>query len=61
LAIIFLIPYHNKNLLVLVEENNQGYDQYFNLVKINSNEDLSKSWIYLDDVNVKEEGNFAFF
>ncbi len=52
---------HSKNLLVLVEENNQGYDQYFNLVKIDSKEALSKSWVYLDSVQVKKEGNFAVF
>jgi MiaB-like tRNA modifying enzyme len=52
---------YSKNLLVLVEENNQGYDQYFNLVKIDSKENLSKSWIHLDSVEVKKEGNFALF
>ncbi len=52
---------HSKNLLVLVEEQNKGYDQYYNQVKISSNQDLHKSWILLKEVEVKKEGNFAVF
>jgi len=50
---------HSKELLVLVEDNNKGYDQYFNLVQIQSDHDISKSWVYLKDIEVKKEGNFA--
>ena len=52
---------HSKNLLVLVEENNIGYDQYYNQVKILSTKDLHKSWVYLEEVDAKEKGNFAIF
>jgi len=50
---------HNKDLLVLVEDNNQGYDQYFNQVKISSDHDISKSWVLLNEVDVKEDKNYA--
>ncbi len=52
---------HSKNLLVLVEENNIGYDQYYNQVKITSKDNLHKSWVYLEDIEVKEDGNYAVF
>ena len=52
---------HSKNLLVLVEENNTGYDQYYNQVKITSKDNLHKSWVFLDSVEVKEDSNYAIF
>jgi len=52
---------HNKNLLVLVEDANRGYDQFFNPVMIKSSDDLSKSWVLLENVEVKEDSNYAVF
>jgi len=50
---------NSKDLLVLVEENNKGYDQYFNPIEIKSDNDVSKSWVYLNSVEVKEDKNYA--
>jgi len=50
---------HSKNLLVLVEENNKGYDQYFNPVEIKTDMDISKSWVLLDDIEVQKDKNIA--
>ena len=52
---------HFTNLLVLVESQNKGYDQYFNQVKIKSDKDLEKSWVLLDSVEVTKEENFGVF
>ncbi len=54
---------HTKGLLVLVEESRDayqvGYDQYFNRVNIKSPLSLEKEWVYLDEVEIKQEGTFA--
>ncbi len=52
---------HTKGLEVLVEKGidgeYSGLDQYFNRIKISSNEDISSNWVTLDDVNVGEKIN----
>ncbi len=54
---------HNRDLDVLVEERKGayqvGYDQYYNRVFIESTLDLEKEWVRIDQVEVREEGNFA--
>jgi len=54
---------HNSNLEVLLESGKagvyQGFDQYFNRVTVNSNEDLSANWVYLNQVEVTDDGNRA--
>ncbi|NPA04038.1 MAG: tRNA (N(6)-L-threonylcarbamoyladenosine(37)-C(2))-methylthiotransferase MtaB [Epsilonproteobacteria bacterium] len=53
----------HPSLEVLVEgrkgEAFFGYDQFFNPVWIESSQDLKGNWIYLDEYEVKKEGNFA--
>ncbi|HEY9129023.1 MAG TPA: tRNA (N(6)-L-threonylcarbamoyladenosine(37)-C(2))-methylthiotransferase MtaB [Sulfurovum sp.] len=54
---------HTQNLEVLLESGKdgiyQGFDQYFNKVSVKSNEDLSSNWVFLDNVEVLDEGNQA--
>ena len=54
---------HTQNLEVLLESGKdgiyQGFDQYFNKVSVTSNEDLSSNWVFLDNVEVLDEGNQA--
>ena len=54
---------HNRNLEVLLESGKagvyQGFDQYFNRVTVSSNEDLSANWVYLNQVEVTDDGNRA--
>jgi MiaB-like tRNA modifying enzyme len=54
---------HIDNLEVLLEngKNNlyHGFDQYFNKVEINSEEDLSSNWVLLNNVEVNSDGNKA--
>ena len=50
---------NNNNLLVLIEDQNKGYDQYFNQVTVQTDSDISKSWVLLNKVEVKKDGNFA--
>ncbi len=54
---------HKKPLLVLVEEQKNGYqagyDQFYNKILIKSKKDLQKEWIVIEDYHVKEEGNYA--
>jgi len=54
---------HNSNLEVLLENGKdgiyQGFDQYFNKIVVKSDEDLSSNWVFLNDVEVKDEGNYA--
>ncbi len=57
---------NSKGLIVLVETKRdeglyQGYDQYYNRVLIESNEDISNSWVTLDDVQVNRRENRARF
>ncbi|MEF3191570.1 MAG: tRNA (N(6)-L-threonylcarbamoyladenosine(37)-C(2))-methylthiotransferase MtaB [Campylobacterales bacterium] len=52
-------------LRVLVEEVNEGvyegYDQYYNRVKIYSDVDITHCWIDLDDYEIHSEGNRGRF
>ena len=54
---------HKENLEVLLESGNngiyQGFDQYFNKVSVSSDEDLSSNWVFLNNVEVSDEGNKA--
>jgi len=56
---------HNKNLTVLIENSKddifRGYDEYYNQVVVESNEDIEHSWILIDSVEVKKEGNCATY
>ncbi len=56
---------HNSNLNILVENSNnrvyRGYDQYYNLVNIDSNEDITHNWVLINRVEVKESGNYATY
>jgi len=56
---------HNKNLTVLIENSKdgifRGYDEYYNQVAVESNEDIEHSWILIDSVEVKKEGNCATY
>ena len=37
----------------------EGYDQFFNKVKIKSDKDISKEWIVISECEVQEKSNFA--
>jgi len=54
---------HNSALEVLLENGKegvyQGFDQYFNKVTVQSEEDLSANWVFLNDVEVTDGGNTA--
>ena len=54
---------HNQSLEVLIESGKegvyQGFDQYFNRVTVQSDEDLSANWVFLNDVEVTDAGNTA--
>ena len=54
---------HTQNLEVLLENGKdgiyQGFDQYFNRVSVASDEDLSSNWVFLNNVEVTNEGNKA--
>ena len=54
---------NTQPLLILVEENKNGYqvgyDQFYNKVHITSDLNLEKEWVVVDQIIVKEEGNFA--
>lgn len=57
----------NKNITldVLVESEKNGlfmgYDQFFNPIEIESNEDLVGNWIKLENYEVRNDKNFAKF
>ena len=50
-------------LMVLVEEQKGGYqigyDQFYNKIHLQSDIDFTKEWVSIENVDVKEEGNFA--
>lgn len=50
-------------LSVLVEGHKngfyEGYDEFYNKIKIKSNKDISKKWLIIDKYEVRREGNFA--
>jgi len=52
-------------LEILVEEKKDGiyvgYDQFYNKIMIESNKDILKKWINIEDYEVKEEGNYVKF
>lgn len=54
---------HRQDLEVLLENGRdgvyQGFDQYFNKVSVTSSEDLSANWVFLNNVEVSDEGNKA--
>ena len=54
---------HTENLEVLFENGQDGvyhgFDQYFNKVEIQSEEDLSSNWFLLNNVEVTSDGNKA--
>lgn len=54
---------HTHNLEVLLESGKdgiyQGFDQYFNKVSVTSDQDLSANWVFLNNVEVSNEGNKA--
>ncbi len=54
---------HTENLEVLFENGKNGvyhgFDQYFNKVEIQSEEDLSSNWVLLNNVEVTSDGNKA--
>ncbi len=52
-------------LEILVEEKKNGiysgYDQFYNKIYIESERDLLKEWVTIEDYDIKEEGNYAKF
>ena len=54
---------HCTNLNVLVESKTdngyRGYDQYYNQIVIDSNEDITHNWVTIEKAVVKEGGNYA--
>ena len=52
---------HTKDLQVLLESGKDGvfggFDQYFNRIEVQSTQELSNNWIYLDRVEVIPDGN----
>ena len=54
---------HKNNLEVLLENGKDGrftgFDQYFNKVEVESQDDLSSNWVLLNDVEVDSNGNKA--
>ncbi len=53
----------NKNLTILIEDGKdglyRGYDEYYNPIIVKSNEDLKHNWILVEEVDVKEDRNYA--
>ena len=37
----------------------EGYDEFYNKIKIKSQQDLSKKWLKIDNYEARENGNFA--
>jgi len=54
---------YNENLEVLLENGKDntyyGFDQYFNKVEVQSQEDLSSNWVLLNNVEVTDDKNKA--
>jgi len=63
------ITFRQKNnaipLTVLVEEHKDdhfiGYDQFFNKVIIQSNRDILKEWVTIENYEIQQEANYAHF
>ena len=53
----------NKNLTILIEDGKdglyRGYDEYYNPIIVKSNEDIKHNWILVEEVDVKEDRNYA--
>lgn len=53
-----------SNLEVLLEKGKEGvfhgYDQYFNKIEIQSDEELSGNWIFVEQAQVEKDKNVAF-
>ena len=56
---------HNSKLEVLLEKGKDniyhGYDQYYNKIEVQSQDDLSSTWVFLDDVRVEDSKNVAIY
>ena len=56
---------HNSKLEVLLEKGKDniyhGYDQYYNKIEVQSQDDLSSTWVLLDNVKVEESKNVAIY
>ena len=56
---------HTRDLTVLVEGGSdgvyQGFDQYYNRVRIESAEDLANTWLLLNEVEAGQKENHARF
>jgi len=54
---------HTSDLEVLLETGKEGvfsgFDQYFNKVEVQSTDDLSSNWVFLNNVEVDSNGNKA--
>ncbi|EAH4935700.1 tRNA (N(6)-L-threonylcarbamoyladenosine(37)-C(2))-methylthiotransferase MtaB [Campylobacter lari] len=54
---------HKVKLEILVENKKgefyEGYDQFFNKIKISSKEDIAKQWLIVDDYEIKNDYNFV--
>jgi len=54
---------HKDKLEVLLEKGRDGlftgFDQYFNKIEVLSENDLSANWVFLNDVEVQNNGNKA--
>ncbi len=54
---------HNSELEVLLETGKEGvfsgFDQYFNKVEVQSDDDLASNWVLLNNVEVDSNGNKA--
>ncbi len=54
---------HNKGLVVLIEDKKdgiyRGYDQFYNQVLVESNNDHKHNWIFLENAVAKERANYA--
>ncbi len=54
---------HHQGLEVLLESGKEGrfygYDQYYNKIEVQSGDDLSNNWVYIEEATVHEEMNHA--
>jgi MiaB/RimO family radical SAM methylthiotransferase len=61
----FTFRQKKTELNVLVEEKKgnfyTGFDQFYNRIFINSQNDLVKKWVVINDYEAKEEENYAIF
>ena len=54
---------HNETLKILVEQKNgdfyEGFDQFYNKVKISSQNDITKEWLEVSEYEIKPDANYA--